>query len=343
MAGKNHHIVPRFAQRGFLAEPARKKSAEKTWVFRKSNTFLTGLGGSGAESYYYGSSDYTEIDELITEAENREYSVTWNRLRAAPPGGVAADGIPSLIAHFELRSRHLRESLRSLGSCTKELLTSKVNDVEWVREQLRKKLYRTPWEIIPAESGILKRLIGGLILAAMPRRIKDEVISGTCAQFREVMTGAISRLNIDTLSKKGHLATLKRELPTPTRASAYKELEFRIEQFGVDAPLIQGDSVAIFIATDGSHPTPLLASEKQLSHVFIPLARNKLLIGGDGPTPTAAELRGMAARCSHTQYIAHAKFGEACALQSVLGEWASPFTENELSELFQLALQKVWR
>lgn len=114
MVGHRQHFVPRFLQAGF----ARRIDGEKvfTWVYRKGRPAREcSTKDIGLETDFYSTPGDTAADDAITDAEGA-FGALIESLRKSPPGAVSSAGIPGLIAHFEVRTRHLRQNLLQAGN-----------------------------------------------------------------------------------------------------------------------------------------------------------------------------------------------------------------------------------
>jgi hypothetical protein len=81
MAGKRHHIIPRFLMKGF----ASRVDGENifTWVYRKkSNPFEANTKNINIENYFYGKeNENAYADDKITLLEKNKLSPLVNELR----------------------------------------------------------------------------------------------------------------------------------------------------------------------------------------------------------------------------------------------------------------------
>lgn len=81
-----------------------------TWVYPKVGLpFNSNIINVGVEGRFYTNGQDTEVDQNITAAEGR-YSGLVSDLRAGTNARLADPLLPKLIAHLEVRTRHLREN-----------------------------------------------------------------------------------------------------------------------------------------------------------------------------------------------------------------------------------------
>ncbi|MEW6746401.1 MAG: DUF4238 domain-containing protein [Planctomycetota bacterium] len=107
MSGKRQHFIPRFLQEGFASH--RIGDEVYTWVYRKgSRPFNANITKVGVEGQFYVQGADTSVDDLITDAEAR-FSTVVRDLRTGVPPTVVQPELPRLLAHLEVRTRHLRQ------------------------------------------------------------------------------------------------------------------------------------------------------------------------------------------------------------------------------------------
>lgn len=108
MAGERQHFLPRFLQRGFASQVQGDKIF--TWVYRKDkpvselNTSYVGVGRK-----FYTIDGDSEVDDMITDAENNTFAHLVKQLRESDVGPIETGSIPELLAHLEASSRLLRQ------------------------------------------------------------------------------------------------------------------------------------------------------------------------------------------------------------------------------------------
>ena len=123
MSGKRQHYLPQFLQRGFASATDRTR----TWYYRRTAIPKeVGIRDVGVEDYFYSDSLDTTLDTSITALESREFASAIQQIRDGQPEPISALDMPKLLAHLEVRSRHLRagftESCEMLWDITVELL-----------------------------------------------------------------------------------------------------------------------------------------------------------------------------------------------------------------------------
>lgn len=113
MAGRRQHYLPQFLQRGF----ASTIGGRKTWFYRKNVAPReVGFRDVGVEKNFYNIESDSSLDEFITEIEREEFVGLIEEARSAPNGDFeTGEAVATLIAHLEVRSRHLRVTFAELA------------------------------------------------------------------------------------------------------------------------------------------------------------------------------------------------------------------------------------
>lgn len=116
MAGKRHHYIPRFLQRGFLMGNPKKEYTYmclKGGVQRRSK-----IDNVGVEGFFYSISGEVELDDVYTNLENTHSDII-RKLKNLPLERIDEGELAEIISHFEVRTNNLR---RSFYSSSKDFL-----------------------------------------------------------------------------------------------------------------------------------------------------------------------------------------------------------------------------
>ena len=338
MAGKNHHYVPRFVQNGFVSRGSGNK--RKTWVFRTDKAaFEPNLMGSNAENYFYGDAEDTFLDDLITAQESDYFVSLWQALCRQPAGPVLLDGIPELIAHFEARTKHMRELLAAPVGESLKALDTLVQNTEPLAARLHQWLIDAP-ELFAPKGVISPRAW----VMGRTRRQRDEVIRTVIPNFQATIASLTRTLDLSALLKNAHNSALKKTLPTMALANHYRGLPFRVVDYNTDTgrPLVLGDSVQVFSIIGQPGYKPLLDKGNAINQVVIPLTASRALIGGSSTPISVAELREAAGKCSRVQFISSQNSPENRELAACIGEWANMVSQAELDQLQDDMLKQLF-
>lgn len=111
MSGVRQHFIPRFLQKGFRI-PGNGKVI-RSWIYeRHRETCPANIKTIGFEGHFYALETEPDLDDRISKAEE-DYSPLAERLRRGELDGESTREIPPLLAHFEIRSRHVRKNMES--------------------------------------------------------------------------------------------------------------------------------------------------------------------------------------------------------------------------------------
>ncbi|MEL7228046.1 MAG: DUF4238 domain-containing protein [Cyanobacteria bacterium J06576_12] len=105
MAGRKHHFIPQFLQRGFATSRGNEWHA---FAHFRDRAVGLNIRNFGAQRDFYGDPGDTEIDDAITSYEGKAASLI-NELRVQKSNvEISDDGIADLVSHLEMRSRASR-------------------------------------------------------------------------------------------------------------------------------------------------------------------------------------------------------------------------------------------
>jgi len=342
MSGKRQHFIPRFLLEGFASHASG--DAVYTWVYRKDSLpFNANIINVGVEGYFYTDGNDTEADHMITEAENT-FSPLVQKLRANPLMAVYDPQIPKLIAHFEIRTRHLRESFLRTGNYLFSRLLDFMDDEKSFIEYLERTFRNDPSILQKAFAGELKKrglpktMLGPVLQLSYP------LLPASMRQLRPMLRQSAAHLRSalpKTLSKgakSGHIRFLKENVAPEVRAQRYKDLIYTV----IEVPqrgLILGDSIIIF-QVEGLTPFKTFLEKKDiLNAVLLPLNSWQILIGTrDNFSISEQSLPETIARCSLEYFVAEEKSDTNRFLQEQIGEDASPVTRTELEDIITKAM-----
>ena len=337
MAGKRQHFIPRFLLEGFASHTSGENVF--TWVFRKGSCpFNTNIINVGVEGYFYTDGNDTQADDMITEAEET-FSHMVQKLRKSPPMTVSESQIPNLIAHFEIRTRHLRESFIHTGNYLVSRLLDFMEDEQSFIEYLERTFRNDPSILKKAiikelkKRGISKTMlkpalqVTNLLNPSMMNRLRP-MLRQVAANLRPDLLRTLSQA-----AKSGHIRALKENVSPEARAQRFKDLDYQVVEF-TQGSLILGDSIILF-HVEGSKPFKTFLDKKDiLNAVFLPLNSCKFLVGiREKPNISEQLLPGAIARCSLEYFVAEEESDKYRSLQEQIGEDASPLTRAELEEI----------
>jgi len=309
MSGKRQHFIPRFLLEGFASHTSG--DSVFTWVYRKdSRPFNTNIINIGVEGYFYTDGNDTQADDMITEAE-KTFSSLVQKLRSMPHMTVNDSQIPNLIAHFEVRTRHLREVVLRTGNYLVSRFLDFMDDGKSFIEYLERTYRNDPTILQKAianefkKSGLPKKMLrqaqklADNLLPDLLDQLLKPILPKFASHLRSVLPKALS-----DGAKSGHIRLLKESVAPEIRVQKYKDLFYKV----IEVPqggLILGDSIILF-KVEGLRPFKTFLDKKDiLNAVFLPLNSQKFLVGTRGNFNIFEQLLPEAiARCSLEYFVA---------------------------------------
>lgn len=275
MAGRKHHHVPQFLQRGF-AVPSSK--ASQILVFRKDGSiFQTSTSNFGAERDFYASGEDFSVDDLITEFEPEIVKLFADLATNGPDALGDVDRIVTVLCHFEMRSNFLRSEMTFLAQEFGAFFDQLVSSEEGVEKLLQASSGRAKAEVITEleQRGIRGRdleVLSGYIDSKFPDFIKDSV-----SDVSEVLSnvGPMKQL-FASFVRGAHLKALQSKPSELARRRLYDGLRFDTilyDQGGVILP----DSMVAVLSEDNIRP--IGEAGRRIDEVILPLSSNRILIG----------------------------------------------------------------
>ena len=341
MAGKRQHFIPQFLQQGFASHTSGE--ATFTWVYRKGTPpFNANIINVGVEGRFYTEGDDTQADDSITDAENR-FGELVRRLRAGRQPNTSPLEIAELIAHLEIRTRHLRQSLLSSADFFVSRLIDFMADEHAFLPYLERQLRRDPSSVRQSVSEMLTRR--GLPQTVLQQftHLSVALLPGFIKPLLPQFAAAL-RANLPTMlrdaAKSGHVRALKETVAPKPRTDRYKTLEYSVVEV-TDESLILGDSPVLF-RVQGPRPyKTFLEKDDDLSAVVLPLSPQQVLIGSNrclGAPPSG--LCQATARCSLEYFIAAERSEANILLGDMIGEDAVLLTRAQLEQIVTDVMEK---
>lgn len=336
MAGKRQHYIPQFLQRGFANH--KTNHSIYTWVYRKDvDPFVANIINVGVEGGFYSVAG-EGADDAVTDAE-ADFGALVLKLRNEAPEDVADTRVPMLLAHLEVRSRHLRRSLMLMVERFASKFLHFMDDEDAFMAYLTRHFQKNPHELrFPLKMELVKSGIPSALAEQLSNNIdiRDpsfvEMLRPIIPSFTLALRSALPSI-LEKASKGGHInALLTSPYPEP-RVQRYSELAFRTIKIS-GTKLILGDSMILFRVRNRERYKPFLDKDDELDAVILPLDPCTALIGSSRNFPMKPEeILENTAKCSLEFFIASEKSEANKALQQVISSDAAPFTETEIEEI----------
>ncbi|RYF51574.1 MAG: DUF4238 domain-containing protein [Cytophagaceae bacterium] len=356
MAGKRHHFIPQFLQRGF-ASPSDLHNA---WVFPKTrHPFNTNIKNIALEGQFYSNEGDTSVDDKITDEEGALASFLKELLDMEDMADVDPPKAGHLINHSLIRTRHFRQNYQQTSEeiITKlyialsnpetliAVMENHIQKEENIAKPVREALVSALGGVLPANK------IDEAMKALLPEFIRVAKIE-LPIQIRRTAKEQANSLKIEgqaflesplfkAAMKKGHLKALA-QLSTPTpRQLEFSKLKFNIRKFP-NGNIILGDSVAVYAVSSERKIAPINDSTTPMTGVLLPLDPDTCLIGTlDEPCDcfsTSARIRESIAACSLEFFIAHKDSSENRQLTAKIGMNSHLLSQNDIDEILRDSL-----
>lgn len=346
MSGPNQHHIPQFLQRAFGVKPKGKRS-KQIWEYRldaepKLNEISKTASGDFFYSYPSSDGDKT-LDQKITDAEN-PLSDFHKTIRAQSVGSeVEANLAAEFVAHFAVRSSHIRVSfadgLRHMLARASDVFTDRARLAQIIgidqdepsdnfRENLKDLLSNNPeFAFVGIPPEVLER-VAFYIARESFERTSAETIPLAARAFEDVALG------LSAAARNGH----NRALEEIHEKNVRREL---LSTFGwtIDAAPAEGAILpdCIAVAHNGhEHAQPLMFIGEDMDVVIMPITTDKMLIGRREPDAlfASSKFNRDAAACCHEFFLANADRADFRALSDLIGSRTRPYFEEATRSAF---------
>ena len=335
MSGKRQHYVPRFLQSGFASHANGNEMF--TWVHRKgAKSFNTNIINAGVEGHFYSQDGDSQLDDEITAAE-AQFGGLIDALRNGTENSTAnSESLAELVAHLEVRTRHLRQSFATTAGVVVEELLRFVEDEQAFGGYLRRRIKNDPSFMRDAiaeelrKRGLPDALLPHLLVASQP--LLEQMLSSLLADLPSIASHFRTALPqmLKTASKSGHIKALRQSLAPQVKTDQYRNLRFHLAR-STEAVLPLGDSMLVF-QLNGERPfKPFFEKDDPLQAVYLPLSPSLVLIGSvDDNTPDLAQVPLAIAQCSLEYFISHSRSDTIDDLHTHIGEFAHLLSEDQI-------------
>lgn len=285
MAGKRQHYIPRFLQRGFLAEC--NDGAERTWLHRRgAGAKLIGIRDIGVEEYFYSrpSNNGTRtLDDQITKIE-RSILFDLENLRKATVGiEIDSRAAARLVAHLTFRTAHVRSMFNQGAMLVLDHVADYVSNNDWMREELGVDRAHREGERLSLVNILLTSLPE--VIVALPAPLSKRFISFYVRErFDELyeknkpqLAQALSLMGhgLSNSIKNSHRKALE-QFNLSAREDALATFSWRIQP--VSGALLP-DCIALARESSEIYTPYILSDWSSVDCVVLPISHDRLLIG----------------------------------------------------------------
>lgn len=300
--------------------------------------FNSNIINVGVEGKFYTREQDTTADDVITTAEGT-FATLIRNLRADIPESLHDSQLPHLIAHLEVRTRHLRESFLQTGELLVSKLLDFLSDEEAFAAYMTRRIQNDPSILRQsfaeefAKRGISNDFLDSVMQLSAP--LVPTLIHQQRPEFPKLaamLRAAMPRILKDA-AKSGHIKALKGSIAPEARVQRYVPLIYTLAKT-VKTPLILGDSVVLFEVDGPRHYKALLDRDDTLNAVFLPLDPERVVIGRrEGFNGVPFDLREAIARCSLEYFIAAESSPANELLRDQIGADAYLVEQSEMEDI----------
>lgn len=337
MAGKRHHYIPRFLQRGFLMNEAKK---EYTYMYLNGGGIRPSkIDNVGVEGLFYSVDGESELDDVYTNLENN-YATIINKIRSSPFDKINTLEMAEIVSHFEVRTNNLRKSFHSSSKSFLDKMTEsflKVDVLKPIVQNELKKIFNT----VGAIDNLMSNLdVPGehreLLVKNIPIMLEmhlENYITSNLEPIRGMFKLAVDQ-HLKGVVKKGHINGMIRNISENMKVEAYKNLNYRV--ISTDFSLILGDSVVFFEFDGLKEFKPFYDVKNTLKSVYLPISSNLFIYGSeDNTVPKLEIINEMSAKCSSDFFIACEKKSHFSSIQGLIGKNCTLLTDDEMHEILK--------
>lgn len=336
MSGKKQHILPKFLLKGFANRI--EGNSIYTLVHRKDGKiFESNINNICAERYFYGKESNVNADADITKKENKYTSLLNDLISIKPETELHDSRIPEFITHMLVRTKHLRDSLRISSEFLVNNLSEYLSNFENQKRLMLRNITSLQSQIestlgthnvTPFQKEFLRVLLPHLVPFIMSQHERE--IQIMCDLFFSYI-----KKNLPKFIKDAHIKALLNEKLPDLRAQRYQSLKWYVCKVG--SPLILGD-VGVLIETEGDKKFISLDFQNdKIICVYLPICRNRLLVGTSSPNPPALNckhLNEVISKKSREFFVSAISSSEHKRLLPHIGKDAEVLSEEEMDKIF---------
>jgi hypothetical protein len=341
MSGIRHHFIPQFLLRGFASRSTAK--ATSVWVLpRDGAAYQSNIKNVAVEGHFYTLDGSPHIDDAITGSEAR-WAALIDAMREQPDQPVDPAAAAELVAHLEVRTRHLRKSFESLATGVTERFVDLADDADTLGRVLLAQIYADPDQLLDP----LLELLRAEGMQVPPKADLWEALRPIVPAFVEhgmhatsaELSGSLRRALDDRGSmlrrsaQTGQLRGLEQGLAPAVKVAAYTNLTFTVQRAPCEQVL--GDSAVLFEVASGRRFTSFYSTDDGLLAAYLPLTPQLVLVGcAPGHQPVIEGLPAVVAQVA-SEYIVAASMSEPIqALRPAIGQLASLFEAQMMDAVF---------
>lgn len=325
MSGRKQHYIPQVLLKGFSSDPEAK--SPQIFVYsRQRGVYKTNTRDTAAEREFYSPIIEGErtLDDSITEYEGelaQSLAILKQSLSVPAESSMAA----SVVAHLAIRNHHTRQTFEQAGTQMIRAIGDRMQDTSWVRKEMG---FDKPFAQSAMKQGIRRMLQQKFPLLSATALQQMEamalpIISASFDKFHKSQMGEITRLtdhlqdSMGEMVKDSHAKALGKSLAPEPRIEKLSCLKWTV----TSARAVLPDCVTIGVSADGNAVPYILSNDEDLQMVFMPLAKDLVLLGvtGSGLPLSLARMEEWCAGCSADFFIASERCEGLAQLTKLIG------------------------
>ena len=287
MPGKRQHYVPRFLQRGFLAEPeGPTDESERTWLHRlDAPARRVSIGDVGVEDWFYsrkGAPGEVTLDDAITEFE-KSFSRGVKNLRESTPGTkIEPELAARTVVHLVMRTAHLRKTMSSGMTSVFAEIGALFTDPARLAGLFGVNNPMLSLAVTEAIRDSARQLVSVGFPEAFNQRLLTFFVREYGDELAEQLIATLSPLlpcfleGLGAKVRDSHNGLVAKPLEDHGWVELLSKFSWSVEE-GVD--LILPDAVALSRSSNGPLEALLFTGGADATLVLLPLAHDRILVG----------------------------------------------------------------
>lgn len=249
-----------------------------------------------------------------------------------------------MLAHFEIRSRQVRQNLESAGDACIGYILQRMADPRALSQLLRPHLHLESPAFAKAIEEMGNADLVKQLLAERPDLLTGEffepLIQMAAAQIAALEPG--TKDMIARAVKQSHIRVMSESISPEKRTDRFRPLSYSLETYAFgDLPL--GDSIVLFHVKGERAFSPFLDKIDELIHVVLPLASNLYLMGTSGvyQGPPSYDIPREIASCSMDYFIASESKPHLADLTHQIGSNSRWLSDDEVDSIMVEVIQEL--
>ena len=274
-----------------------------------------------------------------------------DKIRAGEAAALSSPHLPRMIAHFEMRTTHLRSYLLQANELAISSISDFIGDNNSFSRKLKHMISSNPSHLHDAvrdfleEQNLPREILQPILMLATkfgPNLIDQQqhFLHNFVASMQDLL-GEYEKEAPKT-AQYGHIKSMQRS-PAPTaRADRYKNLTYSIVK-KLDGAIL-GDSLVLFRINSERRYKATLDADDEMIAVYLPIDSETVLVGANQHEKTIPDdFSEAVARCSLKYFVAPENTKANQNLQGKIGSNTIFFTEDEKKRLASETLSEEQR